>query len=744
MKKIFLVLLLLHVSVFCLPADSVVKKIVSQHHNVIYNPPKKIPAWESVDAPLLGNGFTGVAIAGGPEIQTFYIARNDFWRLKSSYNETFPAVLGKLILEAPELNGATYKVDQDLYNAVTLSTFVKDKLTVNYETFVAAEDDMMIIKLYSSAPVKINVALQLPGSIEKLNDPPRHKLFTSDDVTGSENGITWITRGFLNDVDIPTKAGIGMKIIGSESSSISLEKNKPVYIVCSFSSNFKTNSVEDAIKNALKPVDPKYIGTIRVRHENWWHNFWELSYVSIPDKVIEKQYYLSLYGMASSSRDKTFPPGIFGIWVTREIPNWMADYHMNYNYQAPFYGLYSSNRLEQAYPYHAPLIAFIDRGKYYSYKIAGEPEGIMVTIGLGPMGIETTRKNDILTFHTPYVELGSTWDDGLFHGQKSNGVYAVANMAMHFYSTYDEEYAKEIYPFVKGIAKFWETELVYENGRYMIYRDAVHENRTFKDVNPIQTLGLVKMTMKLANDMSEFLNVDSDKRSLWQKIEREMSPFPTFERNGRKVFRYTEQGFEWSAGNTIGIQHIYPAGGISKDSDPELIQLAHNMIIEKNRWLDGNGSNSFFPAAVRVGYSPDTIYNKLRTYSGRIYPNGFQANNPHGIENYSTVPNTVNEMMCSGFGGVVRVFDSWPKDKDAFFHNIRTYGAFLVSSGIKGGKINEIQLLSEKGRPCVLENPWGNGSVQITGSKSGTKIYDGKRISFPTQESEFFTIKPKK
>ena len=52
-------------------------------------PPQRIPVRYAVDAPLLGNGYTGIAIGGDAARQTFYIARNDFWRLKSALDESF-------------------------------------------------------------------------------------------------------------------------------------------------------------------------------------------------------------------------------------------------------------------------------------------------------------------------------------------------------------------------------------------------------------------------------------------------------------------------------------------------------------------------------------------------------------------------------------------------------------------------------------------------------------------------------
>ena len=81
--------------------ESQAENIIGKHTIRFTEPPKRIPAPHSVDAPLLGNGFTGVALSGTPESQVFYVARNDFWRLKSALDESFPLVLGKIELDIP-------------------------------------------------------------------------------------------------------------------------------------------------------------------------------------------------------------------------------------------------------------------------------------------------------------------------------------------------------------------------------------------------------------------------------------------------------------------------------------------------------------------------------------------------------------------------------------------------------------------------------------------------------------------
>lgn len=721
--------------------DHLAESIVGKHVIRFSEPPKRIPSRHSVDAPLLGNGFTGVALSGLPEAQTFHVARNDFWRLKSALDESYPLVLGKIELSMPRLKGASYLVEQQLYDATSTARFTSADFSVSYKTYVSATEDLLVVELNmeGKGSVEGKVRLSLPGEKEIVNAPPFERVFPDKkELTVTADGIQYLSRAFDDSVDIPTKAAMALRVDQSATGDFVLQPGKPVRFVCAFSSNFKSKDcVATVIKNA-KDCSSSRFKKVEKKHTAWWKNYWNKSFVSIPDSVIEKQYYLSLYGMASCSRDPEFPPSIFGSWITRERPDWNGDYHLNYNHMAPYYGLYSSNRIEQADPCYMPLLALIPRGNYYSGKVTGIPEGILLPVGAGPLGIETTRRSSFMDTHfKEWIDHQLVEDEGFFMGQKSNSSYGVVNMSMQFYRTWDKGFTEKVYPFVKGVAAFWEKYLTFEDGRYVIYNDAIHEG-TIGTKNPILSLGLVRMVMQTATDMSILLQTDVDRRDQWAHILAHLSDYPLQERNGKTVFRYTETGTAWWGDNTLGIQHIYPAGQIGLNSNPNLQDVARNTLREMQRWIDFNGSNSFFPAAVRVGYEPDSILYHLGRYSRHTYPNGFQLNNPHGIENLSTVPNTINEMLCMGHQDLVRVFPVWPRGKDAFFSQLRVEGAFLVSGELKEGMIACVSVFSEKGRVLNLVNPWKGKSVCLEVNSSGKKTFEGDVIRIETEPGKTY------
>jgi hypothetical protein len=594
-------------------------------------------------------------------------------------------------------------------------------------SWVAATADVLVVELRTDGgSVETEVRLRVAQHQES-----REYCGAPQDDGGPPT--VWAVRKFVEDVDIPTEAACAVRLRNASGTTFTLDPGVPVALVAAMASAFKC---DDPLAEAKRLCGSGCSGDRLKRlwktHCAWWHMFWAKSFVDIGDQDIMRHYYLSNYVMASCSRDPEFPPPIFGTWITTDRPGWAGDYHLNYNHMAPYYGLYSSNHIEQADPYHVPILAFMDRAKWYAKRVHGY-RGVLYPVGIGPKGIETTRNSP----HGKHVQEG-----GLFFGQKSNAAYGVVNMTMRWRLTYDPDYARTVYPYVREVVDFWEDALTFEDGRYVVYDDSVHEG-SGTDFNSIVTLGLVRNAIETAIDMSTALRVDDDRHENWRHIVDHLSGFATQKRNGKTVFRYTEKGTDWWRDNTLGIQHIYPAGAIGLDSDPELLQVARNTIDVMNRWIDNNGMNSFFPAAVRVGYDPVAILKHLHDYVvNHARPNGFAARNPHGIENCSIVPNTINEMLCMGHQGVLRVFPVWPRKRDARFGNIRAEGAFLVSGTIENGKIQHVRIVSERGRDCTFQNPWPGKAIVLHRNGRKAETRRGNRFTFPTQARESIVLGP--
>src|SRR5208337_3319173 len=144
-----------------------------------------------------------------------------------------------------------------------------------------------------------------------------------------------------------------------------------------------------------------------------------------------------------------------------------------------------------------------------------------------------------------------------------------------------------------------------------------------------------------------------------------------------------------------------------------------------------------------VGYDPGTILSLMNNLIASIgMPNGFYTVPATAMENESMVPNAIQEMLMQSYEGVIRFFPDWQTNLDASFGTLRAYGAFLVSAQLQGGVVGGVQITSEKGQPCTIQNPWPAATVAVTRNGLLGEVVSGPRFTLPTAVNESLTLAP--
>jgi hypothetical protein len=92
---------------------------------------------------------------------------------------------------------------------------------------------------------------------------------------------------------------------------------------------------------------------------------------------------------------------------------------------------------------------------------------------------------------------------------------------------------------------------------------------------------------------------------------------------------------------------------------------------------------------------------------------------------------------------VLRLFPAWPKEWNAKF-TLLARGGFLVTSSMKNGAIDSVELVSNAGATCRMRNPWGHAAVQIRRNGSVAETLNGSLIAFQTRRRETISVEPKK
>lgn len=835
-------------------------KIVATHNAIIHAPPRHVPTTKIPDGPLLGNGDVGVVLAGPPQLQQFYIGKNDFWTNTPASAKVI--TVGRVEIAIPALKGASYRQVQDMALAEVRGTFSKGALTVHTRSWVDANANYLITELRSDGlPVSVSVRLwggeqaEVPSRVADDGTPANigretyggGRWYFDGDIAGvritkavlsgkvageprkpgrfdgksnwrelpvgkmdksvsvaawikiqsassganyivskgpwnsayslglSDGRLRWAINGvfvqtgrplplhkwlyvvgtfngrkmctyvngkleaslggngtdfFLRKADETPGArevAVATRVLAAKGGvggmRFELTPGKPVFVATAILSDLDAKDCLAAARASTAALTPSKIAALSAAHRAWWARFWSRSFIQIPDKFIEAHWYAALYVMGSCSRRGKTAPGLWGDWVTTDYPAWQGDYHLNYNFEAQFYIVYSSNHADLSLPYYQALVDWMPQAREFAKKRGWH--GLCYPVSIGPWG---------LCSYWPHLD----W------GQRSDGAYAAMDFIWYWQYTRDAAWLKRTgYPFLRGIVSFWDHYLTFKDGRYWDVNDAIQENCHPSDVNPILTLGLLRTLYSNIIPMSERLGVDAGKRAKWRDILAKLSPFPTQKWRGKTIFRYTEKGTRWFSSNTLGIQQIFPAGAIGLDSSPKLLAISRNTIDAMSRWTDENGFSSWYTACARVGYDPKVILAHLHQQCvSHSMPNLLLRYSGGGIENVSGFL-AINEMMLQSYDGVIRIFPDWPRDENARFGSLRAVGAFLVSAQMKHGVIGGVKIVSQKGCTCTIVNPWPGKTVRIIRSGELAKNVNGGRFTLKTAVGEIITLQPK-
>ena len=356
-----------------------VQAVVGPIHGLSTEPPKNVITPKFTSGALMGNGDIGV-VAGGPTTsqQRFSFGKSDFWGTHWNNGHNAPEIsilqLGSLTVDSPGITSggeADYRVDQDILNAQVLTTLKLGSALIHLRSFTADGDNVFLTEVTTDAPTAtLQLALAMPTP-----EPNAHMVYPA--AVGASSGMLWATResDLTKPGDYKARAAIAVRLVGANFidqspapnaavGTFTVKSGSPIWIVTAFDSDARMDlNVPSA--EALRTIALNHAGHInaaRVRaleaaHREWWKQFWLRSLVDVHDKTLHDFYYGALYVLGSSSRPGKLPPSLWSNWLTTDNAAWGGRYFMNYNEEAPFYGVFSSNHAELAQPYNRMVLA---------------------------------------------------------------------------------------------------------------------------------------------------------------------------------------------------------------------------------------------------------------------------------------------------------------------------------------------------------------------------------------------------
>jgi alpha-L-fucosidase 2 len=443
-------------------------------------------------------------------------------------------------------------------------------------------------------------------------------------------------------------------------------------------------------------------------HIAWWNDYWKRSSVSVPDSVLERQYYRDMYKFGCAARSNTPPISLQAIWTADNgnLPPWKGDFHHDLNTQLSYWPGYTGNHLDLTAGFTNWLWKVKEENKRWT-KQYFEVDGLNVpgvtTISGKPMG---------------------GWI------QYSMSPTTSAWLAQHFYWQWkygmDKKFLKErCLPYFDDVETFLMKIRIRDslNSRYQLPLSSSPEyfgnsiKAWFRRYTNYD-LALTKFVYVKYVDVLKSVPPRS-----FKEIFLDSKLYPEFNVNETGLTVAPGQNLEESHRHHSPFMAIYPLGLLNIDDsvDKKVIEnsLKHIEKLGTRNWVGYSFAwMACIYARAKKADSADVMLKRFAT--NFVSPNSFHLNGdqkgaqfsnftyrPFTLEGNFAFAQGIHEMLLQSHNDFIEVFPALPKEwKNVSFKTLRTEGAFLVSAKKESGVPTEVKIKSGAGGILRIKLPF--------------------------------------
>ncbi|MCG9793175.1 glycosyl hydrolase family 95 catalytic domain-containing protein [Flavobacterium algicola] len=589
-------------------------------------------------------------------------------------------------------------IRQDLWNAEVRGQIYTDLGVISFRAYTPYGRMMNIIDIHSTEKIKGKSAeykwewlagnpitprvYAKPDHESTLNYKPNPK-----PVIKVENNILICTQSLLAGGDYATAWTELKEVKGNNKSTL--------FVAIANEVPSSTISEKVAVQTIKDVITSK---TVESTHRDWWHNYYQKSFISMPDAKMESFYWIQIYKMAASSRADGPALDLMGPFYKNT--GWPSLW-WNLNVQLTYWPFNTSNHLDIA----ENFIRLIDT--HFEYMIANKS--------------------------------GSNLGDF---------AWATHNYWLYFkYKGDDEAIQNKWVPKAIEILKKYDNKMVRnEQGKLELKPMGSPEYLGFKSFsNTNYNLAILRWLLNGLIDSNEKFQKHTNEIPIWKGILADLVDYPVNE-NGLMIG--SDQAVDMSHRHYSHLLGLYPLFQLNPDSpkDRALVEksVTHWHKIENGNKLVGysfTGAASLY-AALGNGNEAYNIMNhflngKIGTallLSNTFYMEG-DGKNPV-IETPLSAAASIMELQLQSWGNKIRIFPAVPDLwKEASFQDLRAQGGFLISASRREGKTEWVSIKSLAGNPCTVKILDWNDALQVSA---------GKRITIQKIGTDEYSIDLKK
>lgn len=453
-------------------------------------------------------------------------------------------------------------------------------------------------------------------------------------------------------------------------------------------------------------------------HRNWWHHYYQKSFLSIPDIQMQSFYWVQLYKIGSATRQGKPALDLQGPW-TRATP-WPA-YWFNLNMQLEYSPLFTSNHLEIA----SSLLEMVDHNSAnLSWNIPTQYR--YNAIGLGRSGgpnmigtpVRVVPQRDT-TDSEAELELGNlTW-------------------LLYYYWQYyrysmNEKVLDKLKPLLEKSTNYF-LDVMEKDADGVIHLpysySPEYPNGITRDCNYALAL------FRWACETLSRIEPNNASAPQWKEVLEKLTPYPT-DSTGLRIGK--DIGFTQSHRHFSHLLMIYPLQLMNWEQ-PEYKALIARSLSTWHQYPDALQGYSFTGGAsiYEMMGDGDKAYRYLHHLLNKyVRPNTMYLESGPVIETPLAATQSLQEMVLQNRNGQIFVFHALPSFwKDAAFKDFRADGAFLVSANKVAGCTKWVSVESLVGGIC---------NIVVDTAMTIARFSSGKVVYLDSTQCRCFTWRLKK
>ena len=648
---------------------------------------KRLPTtW--FEGPFLGDGFLGTGVyapPGGP--LRFTVQHSQVQDHRPEFGSLFGLArlpVGYFTLEpVGAITGVDWRLE--LWNAQLVGTITTTAGSLRLRALVHSAQSVLIVEVTpSDGEWDFVWSFHAQAAVSPRADPVFQKPPPAGYTANPSPVLS--ARGDVNLIAQPLLAGGGHATAWRE---VTGDATRTLYAAVAWS--FPEATAADHAHRAVSRSSAAPLAMFERDHLAWWHGYYRKSFLSIPDSRLQSFYWIQLYTVASAARRDAPVMATSGPWL--EPTPWPATW-WNLNVQLEYWLIHGSNHLEldavtrALSQYRQNLIDQV--APAYRDDSAGIPRttdmALMNGAGTGTAGFGVGIPGQ----DPPTPEVGDlTW--------------ALHNVWLSYRHTMEPRILRDVvYPLLRRAINYY---------RHFLFTGAdgrLHLPATFSPEYGVDApdtnydLALIRWGTATLLESAEILRIADPLIPAWQDLRARLVDYPI-----------DGNGFMIGAGVPFAKSHrhyshmlsVYPLYLVhwEQPESRDLIARSLQHWISFVGALQGysyTGAASISAQMLRGADAAFYLSELLRLF---VQPNTMYKESGPVIETPLSAAQSLHDMLCQSWGGVVRVFPAVPPAwADVTLHNFRTQGAFLLTAVRRQGATAWVRVRSEAGSRCVL------------------------------------------